>query len=66
MHGVIIVNYVDTASCLAIRGSITRCTWKNRTGIITNDNAVRDNERTGDNDERNRFMDYHRDILEKQ
>lgn len=41
------------------------CVWKNRTDIITNDNAVQDNKRIGDNDERNRFMDYCSDILEK-
>jgi len=29
--------------------------------IIANDNTPLDNKRTGDNDERNRFMDYCRD-----
>lgn len=30
-----------------------------------NDNTPLDNKRTGDNDERNRFMDYCRDITRK-
>lgn len=34
--------------------------------IIANDNAPLENKRTGDNDERNRFVDYCHDILGKQ